>query len=83
VTIWITKYALTQGIYKVKGETEVSDKVLKVRQDNGYTIMFYEDDWHLSSRAAVSKAEEMKTKKLTSLKKQLAKLEKLSFVEEP
>lgn len=81
--VWITKYALTRGI--IEAETnEISD--------DGYCHAYwidrkgYECDSFLSPRhfeedkeSAIFKAKEMRQKKITSLKKQIEKLEKMKF----
>ena len=81
---WITKYALTDGVLHLDGA---------YAQPGGYLSKegvwhgswderrhFYgPSDWHLSREAAATKAEDMRVKKLASLRKQIAKLEKLRF----
>jgi hypothetical protein len=36
-------------------------------------------EWHTSKESAIKKAQEMKQKKIETLKKQIAKLEKIKF----
>lgn len=80
-TIWITKYALTKGI--LKGVGVVSDDSEVVRVDTlsskKSTSYFHGrgKDWHLSEEGAKSQAERMRQRKILSLQKQLAKLEKI------
>lgn len=77
VTAWVTKYALTLGILKVKGQHCLSI-------DPGFLSYFpygdaHGNDWHLSEQAALDRAEEMRLAKIATLKKQIAKLEKMQF----
>ena len=83
--IWITKYALTQGIHSrsahVKdrangnGQMAVCRAAMPAYMDE----IFYEPDWHRTETAAKDHAETMRARKIASLQKQITKLEKLSF----
>lgn len=78
--VWITKYALTKGIIEADAEKALSDTVVIPRgrcilQSNWFCI----GDWHTSKKQAIAKAEEMRQKKIASLKKQIEKLEKMKF----
>lgn len=75
--IWITKYALTNGIREAEG-TGVSDGMASVRGPH-LTEYYHGRDWHKTREAAVARAEEMRTAKIASLQKSIAKLEKLRF----
>ena len=76
--VYVTKYALTQGILGKKvcttqsaGYVVVSDKC-----SEGYHTPF----WHETYEAATKHAESMRTKKIASLKKQLLKMKSLTFL---
>lgn len=82
--VFITKYALTQGIREEEAEISVFKYVSKEPEENarvrgewsGYPIgkeAFY------TLEEAVKKAEEMRKRKIASLKKQIEKLEKMEF----
>lgn len=82
--VFITKYALTQGILEEEADITVYQSPIekpreyaRVKGDwSGYPIgkeAFY------TLEEAVKRAEEMRKKKIESLKKQIVKLEKLSF----
>lgn len=46
------------------------------------TIQYYHgkgDEWHETKESAIAKAEEIRKKKINSLKKQIEKLEKMKF----
>jgi hypothetical protein len=42
-------------------------------------LCLHKPDWHTTPEAAIARAEEMRTKKIASLKKQIAKLEAMTF----
>lgn len=75
---YISKYALTKGIFEVEAE-ECGDITIYILQ--GYIIggYFHGIGWHTTRAEAIKRAEEMRLKKIESLKKQIAKLEKKRF----
>lgn len=80
--VWITKYALTQGIYECEAEVceNINPDMIEVRS-NRHSAYYHNEgvEWHKTKEAALEKAEEMRKKKIESLKKQIVKLEKLDF----
>lgn len=69
--VWITKYALTDGII----ETETIDKdyestLISVERFGRYSY-FHPSDWCASKEEAIAKAEEMRQKKIKSYQKKL------------
>lgn len=80
-TGYVTKYALSSGIKKVQLETcHVESMVSEVAKLPGMLSQNYHgDDWHRTFAQAKAKAEEMRRRKIASLQKQIAKLEKLEF----
>lgn len=83
IPVWITKYALTTGIYKTEGKTSsISEDMIctKVNDDTvHYNLIFHGKDWYTSEKAAIEQAEEMRAKKLISLEKQIEKIKALTF----
>ena len=83
--VWITKYALSEGIKEVEAElcldTDKTGNMIKCELISGFNSYFHGEgrDWHKTREAAIKKAEEMRQKKIESLKKQLQKLEKMRF----
>lgn len=79
--MFITQYALTKGIIEVDGD--------KVQQSNYDKKCFYIDGYFngyllgtnifYPREEAVKVAEQMRDKKIESVKKQLKKLEKMTF----
>ena len=85
--VWITKYALTDGII----ETEIIEQ-WNVRNDPVCVMVKYlcqsknsdkyvldSDDFYFDYECAIKKAEEMRQKKITSLKNQIERLEEMRF----
>lgn len=74
---FITKYALTRGIrkatLKVDGAGYASERPFSFLGFSG------KSGWARTKEEAVKQAEAMRKKKIASLKKQIAKLEKLEF----
>jgi len=79
--IYVTKYALTQGIYEVEAEDETGGIFVAFSGSNrSYTTYYHKGEYELTHAAAVTKANEMREKKIASLKKQIKKLEEMTFV---
>lgn len=81
ITAWITAYALSAGIQKVQAEV-IREDVISYKGDSdtwsgsGYA---HGKNWHRTEAAAIARAEEMRTSKLKSIDKQIAKLKALKF----
>ena len=77
---YITKYALTKGIFEVEveGRFDISTSMVKER-GKGFSPIYHNTDWHRTKESAVEKAASMKEAKIKSLKKQLASVEAKSF----
>ncbi len=77
--VWITKYALTEGIEAIDGEI-ASDISENMFVQSGRTGRIYHGkEWHSTEESAIKRAEEMRIAKIASLKKQIARLEELEF----
>lgn len=74
---WITKYALTKGILEKEVE-DCGDGMVR-ESGNHFPTYYHRTDWHKDKESAIAKAEEMRKKKIASLKKQIEKLEKMKF----
>ena len=81
--VFITKYALTSGIKEM--ELEIVKSNFSNSQDyvreGSWTFFYIGKDVFLDKSEAVKTAEKMRKKKIASLRKQIEKLEKLSFNE--
>jgi hypothetical protein len=84
--VYITKHALTQGIYEVDVEQPNKDYPDSVFAKKDGSFGVYRDsfhgqgkEWHRSLASAECKAEQMRVAKIVSLKKQIKKLEEMAF----
>lgn len=78
--IFITKYALTKGIIEKEADIHSfrdGSKFAHIRGEfTGYKMTV---DAFYNYESAIQRAEEVRKKRIVSLKKQIEKLEKLSF----
>ena len=77
MTAYITKYALTKGLLVKRVETTHSFEY--VTETYNSIVGYHKPYWHDTEAEALEHAETMRQKKICSLKKQLAKMEALSF----
>ena len=77
IKAWVTKYALTEGISLVDGE--VCHGISSGMLSYGRYGTAHGKDWHRTPEAAIARAEEMRKKKIASLRKSIAKMEALAF----
>ena len=77
ITAWITRYALTSGIMVAEGE--VCNDISAEMFSYGSMSPAHGNDWHRTPEAALTRAQEMRLAKIESVKKQLAKLERMTF----
>lgn len=84
--VWITKYALTQGIYEAEVinnclTTDPSGNMIEVKEKNKINSYYHEKgkEWHETKESAIKRAEEMRRKKIASLRKQIERLDKMKF----
>lgn len=80
-TLWVTRSALTAGIHERKLITISAEHYAYVEAPGAppYGLQCGPKDWHPTREAALSRAEEMRAAKIASLKRQIAKLEALTF----
>ena len=82
--VWITKYALSDGIEQINSENMkmfgIEGGYLSFcRYAGSVPEVYSKGNWHKTKEAAIAKAEEMRQKKIASLKKQIEKLEGMKF----
>lgn len=77
--VWITKYALTDRILEKECEDCRNGAVKET--ENPFPTFYHGEgeEWHKTKETAIAKAEEMRQKKIASLKKQIEKLERKKF----
>lgn len=77
--VYVTRYALTKGIYQVEAKL-VREGMVEVKSVSGtMTYYLHGKDWHETKESAIARAEEMRKTKIGSLKKQVARFEKMDF----
>lgn len=76
--VFITRYALSEGILEIDAIIyEINPNVIYVYYN--YQCFHIGKSAFLDKADAIKKAEEMRKKKIASLKKQISKLEKMTF----
>lgn len=77
---WITKYALSSGIFILEnGEFVEGGYLSKIEPETRQHHFYGRKDWHETEAGAISKANEMRLKKIANLKKQIKALDNLKF----
>lgn len=77
--VYLVKYALSGGIKRVVIDSGYDDRVKPVGFSDYYTV---DKEIFANSNDAIAAANAMREKKIVSLKKQIAKLEKRDFAAE-
>ena len=76
--VFITKYALTKGILKADA-TVFCGSIIKTNAPVNHQVFYSKSEWYKTLNGAKQQAEVMRRKKIDDLKKQLDKLQKMSF----
>lgn len=76
--IWVTKYALTSGIFEAEAEIDEDWNMASI-PSRTYLSTLHGKDWHRTVEEAMKRAEEMRVKRIASLRMQIKKLEELKF----
>lgn len=73
VTVWCVKYALTAGLYELKGRVTPDGYFA---EDSGSSVghFLHKDDYRLTLEDAKAAAEDLRRRKIKSLEKQLARV---------
>lgn len=83
--VWITKYALTDGIIKedtinfFRTEKQPNGLLILYDRSENISCSYKKGEYFGLKELAIKKAEEMRQKKIKSLKKQIKKLEEMRF----
>ncbi len=79
--VYVTKYALTQGIQEVDLLKRDNDGVVNVAWPGAPNnrALFWPKDWSETREQAAARADEMRKAKIASIQKQIAKLEAMTF----
>jgi hypothetical protein len=82
VKVWISKYALSDGLYEIEAErSDFAPSMVTTRKPGHVAQSFHVEgrEWHLTRESAAERAEVMKAARIASLHKQIKKLERMSF----
>ena len=77
--IYVTKFALTRGIFSIEGQICDDRDVMEDVSSPARATIYLKPDWHETREEAVAQAEVMRKRKIASVKKQLDKLEAMTF----
>lgn len=80
-TAYITKYALTAGITKVRAEDcfDTLPGMIGVPLNDGVTYYSDDRDWHRTRKKAIARAEEMRAAEIVTLENKIENLRKIRF----
>lgn len=80
-TVWITTYALTTGITRHSARISHIPSMVEIIHERSLKQYAHGEgkDWHRTREGAVARAEEMRKAKIASLRKSIAKLEKMTW----
>jgi hypothetical protein len=78
---WITKYALTQGIYEIEGEIKehTPRMCVRIKRSGGLPEYYHKPSWHETKASAVAYAKKLRSNKTAALEKQIQKLNSMEF----
>lgn len=78
---FITKYALTKGIFEIEGEQSLEGSPSFLSDLNNHFGTYHGEgkQWHRTQEEALARAEEMRKDKIASIEKQRKKLETMTF----
>ena len=82
--VWVTASVFTRGIEEIEGTffPHNPDTFSEIGTW-GRCLHGLGTEWHQTREAAVARAEQMRLAKIASLRKQITKLEAMSFEEKP
>lgn len=80
VRVFVTKYALTDGILEYDADiVDKFNKPMARAKHNGFEKFFHGDEFHMTREAAIEKAKKMQKAKIESLKKSIKKIQEKTF----
>lgn len=78
-TVYVTKYALSAGPFKVEAELSFNGTMASYRIGNSYTQTAHGKDFWLTQEEALADCERRRQGKLKSLEKQKLKIQSIKF----
>lgn len=79
--VYITKYALTQGVYAIDGDVDAHRPKIftRTKLSGGPPEYYHKPYWHEHKADAMRHANYLRNKMIESLRRKLTKLEGLNF----
>jgi hypothetical protein len=77
--VYVTKYALTQGIFPIEANLIDDGKYAKQSTGSSLGLFLRRGEYALTDDEAIRQAEELRCKKLASIEKQVSKINQLDF----
>ena len=81
--VWISRYALSEGVYPIDVPDDVELKnnsyLSFIERDPWRCHSYGKQDWHYTREAAVKRAEAMRDAKIKSIERQIVRLRSLQF----
>lgn len=80
--VWITRYALTSGVFTIDAEVHESSSgkpFCSYKRSGCFGEFAHGEDWHITELSANERFDKMISNKLMSLRKQTTKLLDLAF----
>jgi hypothetical protein len=77
--VWVSKYALSEGVFESEAEIDPRHGCARVKVPNGTATWISKRFYHASREEAFANANDMRDKKIASLRKQIDRLYYLTF----
>lgn len=77
--VFVTKYALTVGIFRSKTDDTTDSETITVKSTDSFNAYYGKGQWVKTKEEAISVAEDMRRRKLKSLKKQILRIKAINF----
>ena len=77
--VWITKYALTRGLFEAETDPTHTASMRLVRGAPAREMYVQASDWRMTLSDAIDRADNMRKAKINSLREKIAALEAMDF----
>lgn len=79
MTVYITRYALTEGVYLAEVELSQTDDSRVTVLRGRHSGIFHKPDWHVTWTDAINQAEKMRKQKIQLLRTLIDRLKRMDF----
>ena len=77
--VWITKHALTQGIFEVEAEISENFKNICSHENGIYHTYYHKPYWYENKEDAIKHAKKLQEKMIKSLQKKIKIISEIEF----